>query len=117
MAFSLTVEQIRGRTKTVTRRIGWWFLKPGDLVMAVEKSRGLKKGERVKPIVPLRITSTRAETLDSVTQEEVDREGFPGLSPAEFITNFCATHGGCSRTTTINRIEFEFVCSQHCLAK
>ena len=42
----LTKEQILARTKTVTRRLGWWFLKPGDVVWACEKCMGLKKGEK-----------------------------------------------------------------------
>ena len=43
MSFAMTTEQIRARTKTVTRRFGWWFLKAGDQVWAVEKAMGLKK--------------------------------------------------------------------------
>lgn len=44
MSFTLTIEQMRARTKTVTRRKGWAFLKPGDLVWAVVKGMGLKPG-------------------------------------------------------------------------
>ena len=32
MSFSMTTGPFRARTKTVTRRFGWWFLKPGDVV-------------------------------------------------------------------------------------
>ena len=42
MSFALTTEQVRRREKTVTRRRGWWFLKPGDIVTAVKKARGLR---------------------------------------------------------------------------
>lgn len=48
MSFSMTTAQMYARNKDVTRRFGWWFLKPGDRVMTVEKAMGLKKGE--KPI-------------------------------------------------------------------
>ena len=41
MSFMLTTEQVRNKTKTVTRRLGWWFLKPGEIVNAVEKGMGL----------------------------------------------------------------------------
>ena len=44
MSFALTTEQFKARTKTVTRRFGWWFLKPGDVVRGVEKAMGLKPG-------------------------------------------------------------------------
>ena len=47
MSFAMTTPQFRARTKTVTRRFGWWFLKPGDVVMGVERSRGLDRGEPV----------------------------------------------------------------------
>jgi len=37
MSFSMTTPQFKTRTKTVTRRLGWWFIQPGDLVYGVEK--------------------------------------------------------------------------------
>lgn len=36
MSFALTTPQILNRSKTVTRRAGWSFLKPGDIVCAVQ---------------------------------------------------------------------------------
>ena len=32
MSFSMTTEAVRNRTKTVTRRLAWWDLKPGEHV-------------------------------------------------------------------------------------
>jgi hypothetical protein len=61
MSFSLTTPQILARTKTVTRRMGWTFLRPGDLVQAIEKGQGLKKGEHVKRLAVLRIVDVRRE--------------------------------------------------------
>ncbi len=55
MSFSMTTAQFRARTKTVTRRLGWWNLKPGDVIMGVEKAMGLKKGEKVKRLGRIRI--------------------------------------------------------------
>ncbi len=52
MSFMLTTQQMQDRTKDVTRRVGWWFLKPGDVIMAVEKGMGLKKGEKIKRMYP-----------------------------------------------------------------
>ena len=108
MSFSLTTRQMRARSKTVTRRIGWWFLKPGDVVMAVEKGRGLKKGEKVKRIHAIRIISTWEERLfccDNVA--EIEAEGFPGTSPVRFVQDFCKQHRGCTARTVVNRIKFE----------
>lgn len=108
MSFSLTTPQMRARTKTVTRRLGWWFLKPGDIVCAVEKGQGLKKGEKVVRIGPIRILSTRRERLRDITRPDVAKEGFPGMSPNDFVWRFC-NHAGCYSTQLVNRIEFEFV--------
>ena len=47
MSFALTTEQVRNRTKTVTRRLGWATAKAGDIVQPIVKGQGLKKGERV----------------------------------------------------------------------
>jgi len=106
MSFMLTTEQMYNKTKDVTRRVGWWFLKPGDKVMAVEKGMGLKKGEKVKRIYPIEIVSVRKEPLNYITAEEVVREGFPELSMRDFMTMFMKSHKGCTPHTEINRIEF-----------
>ena len=108
MSFTLTTPQIRNRTKTVTRRNGWWFLKPGTILIAVEKAQGLKRGEKVKRLVTIRVISTHAEELQEITAEDVVREGFPGWTPAHFIDMFCDTHN-CVRAALVNRIEFEYV--------
>lgn len=109
MAFSITTKQMYEETKTVTRRIGWWDLEPGDVLMAVEKGMGLKKGEHVKPIYPIDILDTRPEPLRFITPEDVVREGFPEMSVKEFIQMFCKSHKGCTPWTYVNRIEFRKV--------
>jgi hypothetical protein len=113
MSFSLTTPQMRARSKDVTRRVAWWNLKPGDRVMAVEKGMGLKAGEKVVRIGPVGILAVRGERLDRMLDDEVYgfdevcREGFPDMSPLQFITLFCATHRRCISCTIVNRIEFE----------
>jgi hypothetical protein len=100
MSFMLTTEQIRNRTKTVTRRVGWTFLKPGDLVRAVERCQGLKKGEKMRPLAVLRVENVRREVLAQMTDglspsygvDEVRAEGFQEMTPAQFVEMFCATH-------------------------
>ena len=89
MSFMLTTNQIKNRTKTVTRRLGWWFLKPGDVVNACEKCMGLKRGEKVKKLCQIQIASTRPEPLNKVTSSECKKEGLPELTPTEFIKLFC----------------------------
>lgn len=108
MSFSLTTDQILNRTKTVTRRNGWWFLKPADVVNAVEKAMGLKKGEKVKRICEIRIISTWAEPLNAITGDDVEKEGFPDWTPQEFIEMY-SKHNRCLDTDPVNRIEFEYI--------
>jgi hypothetical protein len=108
MSFSATKEQFRARTKDVTRRLGWASLQPGQVVMAVEKAQGLKKGEKVKRLGPIRILKVWAEPLDVIDQEECRREGFPDRTPAQFVQFFCEFNG-CTPATMVNRIEFEYL--------
>jgi len=114
MSFSMTTDEIRARTKIVTRRFGWSFLKPGDRVQAVEKAMGLKKGEKVKPLAVLEVVSLRSEPLKRMIDEssygeaEVIREGFAELSPSGFVAMLCS-HYGVTPAATVNRIEFRYM--------
>ena len=117
ISFSMSTEAVRNRTKTVTRRLGWWDLKPGDLLQAVEKCQGLKKGEHVKKLAVIRVVSVTAEPLsallpchegDRYGETELTREGFPELDPFEFVDMFIS-HNHCNLDTIVNRIEFEYV--------
>lgn len=106
MSFSITTSQMYEGTKDVTRRLGWWKLKPGDIVCAVEKGMGLKKGEKVKKIGLIEIVSVRHENLSLVTLDDVrNREGFPEMGTLEFIMMFSRSHN-CSPFEIVNRIEF-----------
>jgi len=111
MSFSMTTPQIRSKLKTVTRRLGWQFLKPGEYVRPVVKAMGLKKGEKVEPIRgPLRIVKVEREWLWLI-QFEGDagtaREGFPEMTTHEFIQMFC-DHMKIKSYETVTRIEFEY---------
>lgn len=108
MSFMLTKKQVRNRTKTVTRRIGWAFLKPGDVVNAVEQGMGLKKGEKVKRICQIWIMTTRWEPLSQIDHEECAKEGFLGMSPQDFINMFCRLNK-VQATRPVNRIEFRYI--------
>lgn len=98
MSFALTTEAVRKKTKTVTRRVGWQFLLPGDLIQAVEKCQGLKKGEKMRRLAVLRVETVRRERLDLMNDEtgyglrEAALEGFPDLTGKQFVAMFCATH-------------------------
>ena len=107
MSFMLTTGQIRNKTKDITRRLKWLFVKPGDILNAVEKGMGLKKGEKVVRICQIRVVSTRLEELNKITKEDCIREGFPEMAPREFVEMFCK-HNKYEETKTVNRIVFEY---------
>ncbi len=104
----MTTEQIKNKTKDITRRFGWWFLKPGDRVCAVEKGQGLKKGEKINRLKVIEIVSTRAEPLNAITKADCIREGFPEMTPVEFI-NMMIIYYGIKPDKIVNRIEFKYI--------
>lgn len=115
MSFALTTQQVRDKSKDVTRRLGWLHLKPGESFQPVMKCMGLRPGEKIERIGGAVVTvSTRREPLRRMTddqeygRDECRREGFPHLSPAEFVTMFCATHKGCTPETELTRIQFKY---------
>lgn len=109
MAFSKTKEASRRRDKTVTRRDGWKFLKPGDLIQQVEKSMGLKKGEKMVKIHVIRVVSVISEPISAIRDypDDCAKEGFPDWTPDQFIEFFCRETGK-PEDYVIQRIEFEY---------
>jgi hypothetical protein len=104
----MTTQQFKDGKKDITRRFGWWTLKPGDRVRAVEKAMGLKKGEKMVSLGEIEIVSTRKEPLWVIDQDDCIREGFPHMSPDQFI-RMLTEHYGCNPQETVNRIEFRRV--------
>lgn len=109
ISFAQTKQQVYNRTKRVTRRMGWLTLKPGEVLCAIEKGQGLKKGEKITRICQIITENTRREPLNAITKEEVILEGFPEMSPAEFVKFYCKVHKGCKPETIITRIAFDYI--------
>lgn len=107
----MTTPAILNRTKTVTRRLGWWFAVPGMEINAVDKCMGLKKGQSPQLLARIRVISSRREQLIAITDEDVIREGLDGVTTAtQFVTRFIAAHGKkVAPATEVNRIEFEYL--------
>ncbi len=122
MSFSLTTEAFRQGKKDVTRRLGWANLELDEHFMAVEKSMGLKKGEKVVRIGECTCLQNEPEQLKCIEyspyripyghegwpktlRSEMVREGFRGLTPHQFVEMFCKKMK-CTSETTVNRIEF-----------
>ena len=108
ISFAMTTQQFRDRTKDVTRWLGWWTTKPGDVLCGVEKGMGLKKGEKVVRLGLIEVVSARSEPLDSITAEDVVREGFPDWTREQFIEFFMAGHK-CHRLTIVRRLEYKYL--------
>ena len=124
MSVSLTEQAVRERRKTVTRRLGWKFLKPGDRLTLVRKAMGLRKGEKVERICEVEAVNVNREPLKHaeymwraypdirstqwVGKEEPELEGFPEMTPAEFIDFFCE-HMKCTPDTVVTRIEWRYL--------
>lgn len=108
ISFSATIPQIQNRTKTVTRRLGWKTLKPGQELRGVEKAMGLKKGEKHKTLAIIKVTGVRQEPLNACTNKDAVAEGFPEMTGAEFAEFFCKAMR-CTPDTNVTRIEFEYI--------
>ena len=87
MSVAFTEQAVRDRTKTVTRRKGWWedkngrrMVKPGDRLTLCRKVMGRKKGEPLERIVDVEVVSVIRTTLGMVRAPgELTKEGFPEL--------------------------------------
>lgn len=77
MSVSHTEEAVRARRKTVTRRLGWGFLKPGDRLTLCRKVMGRKAGEPLVRIAEVEVVDVRREPLAAITDADIVREGVP----------------------------------------
>lgn len=69
MAVSLTEQQVRARTKTVTRRAGWRMLRPGDRLTLCKKVMGRRRGEPLDRIAMVEVISVRREPLGAIAEQ------------------------------------------------
>jgi len=83
ISFFLTTDQVQTKTKTVTRRHGWWHLKQDEILQAVVKCQGLKKGEKIDKICQLKEgNDPDADPKDSIS---IDRAKAINDSAKEII--------------------------------
>lgn len=110
MSFALTTPQFLDGSKDVTRRLNWLKTKAGDRIRAVKQVQGIKLGEKVVDLGVIEVVSVRRERLDAITPDDVRREGYPGMSPFQFVEMF-GRKMGCQPSTVVTRIEFRRVAS------
>ena len=127
MSFAKTVDQIRDRTKTVTRRDGWTDLEEGDVLQAVTKMP-FADPDGWERICLIEVVDVRRERVDAVLgydyrervwgpdddgwsetkNYEAEAEGFPEMSGREFV-EFFEKELGAAPDDEITRIEFRYL--------
>ena len=108
MSVALTDEAVTARTKTVTRRLGWCFLKPGDRLTLCRKVMGRRPGEVLHRLADVEVVDVRRERLDAITADDVTAEGFPDMTPAQFVSFFTA-HMRCPADAQVTRIQWRYL--------
>ena len=101
LSVALTEPAVLDRTKTQTRRAGWWVDKrgrrlvlPGDRLTLCRKVMGRKPGEPLVRLVDVEVVDVRRELLQDITTADVAAEGFPGWTREQFLDFFCDHMGG-----------------------
>lgn len=108
MSVALTEQQVRDRSKSVTRHLGWRFLRPGDRLTLCRKVMGRKPGEALVRIAEVEVMDVRREPLSAIYPADVAREGFQHLSREDFIEFFCE-HMRCTPETEVTRIAWRYL--------
>jgi hypothetical protein len=133
ISFTATKPQFRAHQKHVTRRGNkngptWKNLKPGDVLMGCEQCQGLGKGGKVCRMGAIIILDATPEPIndiirrpvreipivianqyqDYVFQAETTLEGFPELTPVQFVDMLCEMND-CDPETEITRILFDYI--------
>ena len=122
MSVSFTEQAVVERRKTVTRRKGWLFLKPGDRLTLCRKVMGRKKDEPLVRIAEVEVVSVRRESLGVLYAaeyghpddylaacREVTAEGFPGMSPDEFVRRYFIDAQGMRADDLVTRIQWRYL--------
>ena len=121
---SLTEAAVVDRTKTVTRRLGWLMLKPGDRLTLCRKVMGRRRPDgTVEPLVRLvdvEVVSVRRERVWDITDDDIAGEGVPvelfdehytdtGLpTPTAWVDWFCEQMR-CRPDDDVTRIEWRYL--------
>jgi hypothetical protein len=110
MSVALTEDAVRDRRKTVTRRLGWRMLKPGDHLTLCRKVMGRRKDEPLIRICEVEVVDVRRERLSAITDDDVEREGFDinEWVASDFVEFFCE-HMNCMPDTEVTRIEWRYL--------
>jgi len=128
MSVAMTTDAVIERRKTVTRRKGWWLdrngrrlLKPGDTLTLCRKVQGRKPGEPIERLAEVEVVSVRREPLCAVAGPmtydergnlifpELIAEGFPGMTPNEFMLRYFVDAQGIGVMDDVTSIEWRYL--------
>lgn len=97
MSVALTLDAVRERRKTVTRRHvdTWQRLQHGDHLTLIEKGMGLPKGAQQVVVAEVEVVDVRVEPIVAVWDEPgaVEAEGIDDMSPNRFAYWWAESHG------------------------
>lgn len=118
MSCSMTIDAVRDRSKTVTRRhVDTWIkLKPGDRLTLIEKGMGLPKGAKQVVLAEVEIVDVRTEPVWWIMAEPdgTIAEGLPHMNAVEFTRFWLKGHGykddpSTGRDVVCRRIEWRYL--------
>lgn len=123
MSVAMTTDAVIERRKTVTRRIGWWkdkhgrrLLNVGDTLTLCRKVQGRKPGEPIERLAEVEVVDIRRESLDDLIfchddypEREMEREGFPGMEPFDFVDRYFIKAQGLTQWDPVTRIEWRYL--------
>ena len=110
---ALTTRQVLDRSKTVSRRLGWRFAKPGMRLQIDRKCMGLKKGEHPEKLATVELVCVRFEPLCIMLDEpyghiEAKLEGFPSFTGKGFVEMF-TREMRCPAFRIITRLQWVYL--------
>jgi len=116
MSVAFTERAVVERRKTVTRRKGWWLdkrghriVKPGDRLTLCRRVMGRKPGEPLLRLADVEVVAVDREPLWRCAEPgEMEREGFPGMEPSDFVARYF-TPQGIARSDDVTRIEWRYL--------
>ena len=97
MSVSLTEQAVVERRKTVTRRKGWRFLRPGDRLTLCRKVMGRKLGDPLVRLAEVEVVDVRREPLSAITSEDIEHEGVPATvwASSDHQATCCSCRSAC----------------------
>jgi hypothetical protein len=122
MSVAFTEQAVIERRKTVTRRKGWQFLKPGERLTLCRKVQGRRSSDgTVEPLVRLAEVEVVSVTRESLRRlydwendpiyatREIAAEGFLGMGPALFVHTYFVEAQDMSVDDFVTRIEWRYL--------